>query len=408
MPVYEYRALNTAGKVIRGIVDADDVRGARAKLRKSGIFPTELREDKVIGSRETRRELHISSLFRRVKAQDVSLMIRQLSTLLAAGLPLVESLTALIEQVDTPYLKRVITQVREKVNEGGTLADAFVEYPRVFSPLAVNMTRAGEASGALEIVLLRLADFTESQVALRNKIWAAMTYPILMTFVGAGVLFFLLTFVIPTVTQIFRDLEQSLPWPTVILISLSSFLREYWWVLFLGVLALVFVANKYRNTEKGRFLYDRLKLRIPVFGSLFQKVAISRFSRTLGILLESGLPLLNALTIVKAVVNNTVLAQAIEEAGENISEGQDIASPLRRSHLFPPLVIHMIAVGEKSGRLEELLRRIAENYDNEIETTVQGLTAILEPVMILIMGVVVGFIVLSILLPIFEMNQIVR
>ncbi len=407
MPVYEYKALNTAGKTIRGIVDADDVRGARAKLRKSGIFPTELRED-TGASKETWREIRFVAFFRRVKAQDVSLMVRQLSTLLAAGLPLVESLTAVIDQVHNPSLKRVLTQVREKVNEGSTLADAFAEHPRVFSPLSVNMTRAGEASGALEIVLLRLADFAESQVALRNKIWAAMTYPILMTFVGAGVMFFLLTFVIPTVTQIFRDLEQSLPLPTVILIAFSSFLREYWWVLAVFLSGIVFAIKKYCDTEKGRFFYDKLKLRIPVFGSLFQKVAISRFARTLGILLESGLPVLNALDIVKAVVNNKILALAIEEARKNISEGQDITSPLRRSTLFPPLVLHMIAVGEKSGRLEEMLKRIAESYDNEIETTVQGLTAILEPVMILIMGVVVGFIVLSILLPIFEMNQIVR
>ncbi|RMF86306.1 MAG: type II secretion system protein GspF [Nitrospinota bacterium] len=407
MPVYEYKALNPAGKLVRGIVDADDMRSARTKLRKAGIFPTELRED-TVGKRGARQEIRFTTLLHRVKPQDVALMVRQLSTLTVAGLPLVESLTALIEQVDHPYLKRVITQVREKVNEGSTLADALAEHPRIFSPLAVNMIRAGEASGALDIVLLRLADFTESQVALRNKIWAAMTYPILMTFVGSGVLFFLLTFVIPVVTQIFQDMEQSLPLVTRVLIGVSTFLQRYWWLLLVGILTLVFAARKYRQTEAGSLLYDKLKLRFPVFGPLFQKVAISRFSRTLSILLDSGITLLTALDIVKAVMNNKVLAAAVEEARKSISEGQDIASPLRRSQLFPPLVVHMIAVGEKSGKLEEMLRRIAESYDNEVEATVQGLTSILEPFMILVMGAVVGFIVLSILLPIFEMNQIVR
>jgi general secretion pathway protein F len=406
VPVYEYRALNPSGRSIKGIVDADSSRAARLKLRRSGIYPIELHEEAEVQSEK--RDLDVLRFFRRIKLQEVSIMVRQLSTLLSAGLPLVESLTAVIEQVPNPGLKKIATQVRERVNEGSSLADAFAQHPRVFSTLFVNMTRAGERSGALEIVLERLADFTEKQVAFRHKISAAMVYPILMTFVGIGVLGFLLGYVIPTVTQIFEDLKQTLPLPTLILMTVSDGLRRFWWVGVVVVALLLLGIDRYSRTESGRLVLDRIKLKAPIFGPLALKIAIARFTRTLAILLKSGVPVLTSMDIVKNVVNNRVLMQVIEEARDNIREGQDIAPPLRRSQLFPPLATHMIAVGEKSGKLEDMLVRVADAFETDVETTVQGLTALIEPLMILFMGSIIGFIALSILLPIFQINQIVN
>jgi general secretion pathway protein F len=404
--VYEYRALNAAGRTIKGIVDADSSRAARLKLRRNGIYLVELHEEAEAHSEK--RDLDVFRLLRRIKLQETAVMVRQLSTLLSAGLPLVESFTAVIEQVPNPSLKKIATQVRERVNEGSSLADAFAQHPRVFSALFVNMTRAGERSGTLEIVLERLADFTEKQVAFRHKIAAAMVYPILMTFVGIGVLGFLLGYVIPTVTQIFEDLKQTLPLPTLLLMTASDALRRFWWVGLVGVALILLAVDRYGRTEAGRLVLDRFKLKAPIFGQLTLKIAIARFSRTLAILLNSGVPVLTSLDIVKNVVNNQVLQHVIAEARDNIREGQDIAPPLRRSQLFPPLVTHMIAVGEKSGKLEDMLLRVADTFEAEVETSVQGLTALIEPLMILVMGSVVGFIALSILLPIFQINQIVR
>lgn len=406
MPVYEYRALNTSGRAVKGIVDADSSRAARLKLRRNGIFPTELHEE--AEAQGGKREFDVLRFLRRVKLQEVAITVRQLSTLLSAGLPLVESLTAIIEQVPNPALKKIVTQVRERVNEGSSLADAFAQHPRIFSSLFVNMTRAGERSGALEIVLERLADFTENQVAFRHKISAAMVYPILMTFVGIGVLGFLLGYVIPTVTQIFEDLKQTLPLPTLILMMASDALRRYWWVGVVVLALMLLGIDRYSRTEAGRLVLDRVKIKAPIFGPLALKVAIARFTRTLAILLRSGVPVLTSMDIVKNVVSNRVLEHVIEEARDNIREGQDIAPPLRRSQLFPPMATHMIAVGEKSGKLEDMLMRVADTFETDVETTVQGLTALIEPLMILLMGSVIGFIALSILLPIFQINQIVK
>jgi general secretion pathway protein F len=406
VPVYEYRALNATGRTVKGIIDADSSKSARLKLRRNGIFPIELHEE--TAARSEKRELDLLRFLRRIKLQETAVMVRQVSTLLSAGLPLIESLTAVIDQVPNPALKKIMTQVRERVNEGSTLADAFAQHPRVFSPLIVNMTRAGERSGALEIVLERLADFSEKQVAFRHKISAAMVYPILMTFIGFGVLGFLLGYVIPTVTQIFQDLKQTLPLPTLLLIAVSDALRRFWWAGVVALVLMLFAIDRYGRTDAGRLVLDRLKLKAPIFGALALKVAIARFTRTLAILLKSGVPVLTSLDIVKNVVNNRVLQHIIEEARDNIREGQDIAPPLRRSQLFPPLATHMIAVGEKSGKLEDMLLRVSDAFETEVETTVQGLTALIEPLMILLMGAVVGFIALSILLPIFQINQIVR
>jgi general secretion pathway protein F len=278
----------------------------------------------------------------------------------------------------------------------------------VFSDLYVNMVRAGEAAGALEIVLLRLADYTESYAQLRNKVRSALTYPILMAVTGAAILMFLLAYVVPKITKIFSENQATLPLMTRILLAISGFAQDYWWLLLVAAMAAIVSIQMSRRTEAGRLRFDRYLLSLPYLGTLFKKVALARFARTLATLLKSGVNLLTALDIVKNVVNNALLSQAIEEARESIREGQSIAPPLKKSGLFPPMLVHMIAVGEKSGELETMLTKAAEAYDNDVSTSVATITSVLEPLMILFGGAVVLFIVLAILLPIFEMNQLVR
>jgi len=415
MPVYAYKGLTNEGKAVAGVIDADSPKGARLKLRRTGVFPTDLAEERArrtaVAAAEpepSRLQLNVGQLFEHITPQDLALMTRQLSTLVGAGLPLVECLSALIEQIDNARVKRTLSQVREQVVEGRAFAEALRDHPRVFSDLYVNMVRAGEASGALDVVLLRLAEYTESAAQLRSKVKTAMTYPILMASAGGTIMIFLLAFVVPKVTRIFAETKAALPLMTVILLALSNFLAQYWWVLVCGVIAAVIAVRVSVRTPAGRLRYDGYVLRFPYFGKLVKKVALARFSRTLSTLLSSGIPLLASLDIVKNVVNNAVLSEAIENARNSIREGQSIAPPLRKSGLFPPLVLHMVAVGEKSGELEEMLSRAADAYDNEVEASVAAMTSILEPVMILVMGAIVLFIVLAILLPIFELNDLVH
>ena len=408
MPVYTYNALDVRGKTKKGVVNADSARAARVKLRQAGLFTTDLLETSALETPEQSRALSFLQTLRRVGPQDVTVMIRQMATLLAANLTVVDTLTALIEQTEHRTLQRTLIQVRESVLEGRTLADAMGQHRRVFAPLFVNMVRAGEASGALPVVMLRLADFSERQLDTRKKVTAKMYYPMFMVGIGVLVLFALLTYVVPTVTTLFSNMRRSLPLPTVILIAVSNFLQAYWWLLVLGLLGLFIALRQYSHTARGERLFDTWKIRAPLFGKLILKVAMSRFTRTLGILLHSGIPLLDALDISRAVVNNTVLAEAIATARDAIREGADIASPLKASGYFPPLVSHMISIGEKSGQLEDMLLRVAESYDKEVETNVEGLTSLVEPVIIVVMALVVFGIMLAVLLPIFELNTIVR
>jgi general secretion pathway protein F len=408
MPVYTYNALDERGKTTKGIINADSARAARAKLRQSGLFPTELLETQEADAQRQGKSLRDLQVLRRIRAQDLTIMTRQFATLLAANLTVVDSLTALIEQTESPTLKKVLIQVREDVNEGSSLATALDQHRRVFSNLFINMIRAGEASGALPLVLLRLADFSERQLDTRKRIASKMYYPFFMVAVGSLVLFALLTYVVPTVTTIFDNMRQTLPWPTLVLITVSNFLRTFWWLLGMGVIAIVLLLQHYYHTERGTAIVDRWKIRLPVVGKLILKMAMSRFTRTLGILLHSGIPLLDALDISRAVVNNTVLSEAIATAKDAIREGADIAGPLKASGYFPPLVSHMISIGEKSGRLEDMLLRIADAYDNEVQISIEGLTSLVEPVIIVVMAMVVFSIMLAVLLPIFELNSIVR
>lgn len=406
MAVYEYKGLDAAGRLTRGIIDADSPRLARAKLRRSGVFPTEIAIERA--KKSMAEGISLGELFSRIRIQDISLMTRQMATLVGAGLPIVEALNALIDQTENARLKKVITQVRESVNEGSSLADAMGRFPKVFSELYVNMINAGESSGALDIVLKRLADFMESQAILRNKVVSTLSYPLILVVVGIAILSFLLIYVVPKVVRVFDDLQQALPLPTQILISLTDFLRGYWWAILIVIGGILFSLMQYVATESGHRNYDRIVLRIPITGKLLRTIVTTRFARTLAILLNSGIPLLRSMDIARAVVDNAIISEAIESAQEGIREGEPIAEPLRRSNVFPSMVTHMIAVGEKTGELEQMLFRVSEAYDNEVETTISRMTTLLGPFVILVLGGVVLFIVLAILLPMFEMNQIVR
>jgi general secretion pathway protein F len=420
MAVYEYKGLTTEGRDISGIIDADSPKTARAKLRQSGIYPTDVAEGagevsygagSSVQADRSGQPLSWRSRIRvaeRVGMMEVSLMTRHLATLTAAKLPLMEALSALMDQLEKGELKRIVAGIRERVKEGSSLAVALAQYPSVFSEIYINMVRAGEASGTLDGMLLRLADYLEYQVKLRNQLIATLTYPLFMVIIGGLILFGLVTFVVPKITLIFEEVHQVLPLPTVILIAVSHFLNDYWWIILLAGALGIFALQQYIKTPAGRIQYDRFLLRMPVMGRVTLMVAISRFTRTLSTLLTSGVPLLQALDVVRNVVQNAVLAEAIDRARQNIGEGQSLAEPLRKSGMFPPLVTHMIAVGEKSGDLEPMLIKVSEAYDNEVEAIIGTLTALLTPVMILVMGAIIGFIVMAILLPIFELSQIVR
>jgi general secretion pathway protein F len=409
LPVYSYKGVTNAGRATRGFVDADSDRTARQKLRREGVYLTELLESAGaarLPSQERKARFSLSFV-RPIPGTDLAIATRQLATLLGAGIPLVESLGALTEQVEHARLKGVIAQVRDRVNEGATLADALTR-AGPFSELYVSMVRAGEAGGALEQVLRRLADYLESQVRTRNRVLSIMLYPMMMMLFAVLVVILLVTVVLPQITQLLESFEMDLPWHTQLIISGSHFLRSWWWALVAGGIVAVIAFRAVARTERGREAFDGLKLRIPIFGRVIRILAISRFTRTLSTLLAGGIPIVKALEISKFVAANQVLGAAIERAKESITEGSSIASPLRRSGHFPPLVTHMVDVGEKSGELEAMLAKVADTYDEQVETAVTRLTALLEPILILIMVGVVLVIMLSTLVPLLQLTSAMK
>lgn len=412
MPVYEYKGLDSGGKAIAGIIDADTAKIARSRLRKQGVFPTEISEQ-VEGAAKgsgLNLEIDVSKYFQFISPRDVAILTTQMSTLIGAHIPMAEALAALVDQAEKARLKIVMSKVKEKVNEGSTLADALQDHPRIFDDLYVHMVRAGEKSGALAEVLKRLSKFTESQVKLQGQILSALAYPVLMSCVGLAILFGLFVGVLPRVRGLFDSLggEQGLPLITRIVFFFGDALVGWGWLLpFVGVAAF-FGIRRFIRTEKGRERFDTFKLNMPVFGKINRLVAVSRFCRTLATLLVSGVPIINALQIVEAVVGNVVLARAIQNATVNIQEGQSIAVPLRQSGEFPPLVTHMIAIGERTGELEQMLTSVADAYEDQVEATVATLTSLLAPMMILVMGGVVFLVALGLLLPMNQLSQMIH
>ncbi len=404
MPLFEYSGLNSQGRKVSGKVDGSGRKVVMQKLSQQGIFLTDLKEIAAAADTGKGRRLALK-LGRRIAPAELAAATRQLGTLLGAGIPLDEVLATVADQTDQSLLSTTFLSIREEVLEGSPFHKALEAQRRIFPDLFINMIQVGESSGTLDQVLHRLADFLDEQARIRSRIQAALAYPILMTLVGIGVLVFLFIFVVPKITTMLTEMGQALPWPTRFLITFSSFLGTWWWLLLLLIGAGVLVLRRYTATEKGRLKIDRLSLRLPLYGRLSLTVATAWFARTLGTLLHSGIPLLRALDITKALLKNRVLRQAVDTAQKEVQEGGSLARSLKNSAAFPPMLAQITAAGEKSGQLEPMLFRLAETYEHQTDLAITGLLSLLEPILILIMGTVVGFVVLAILLPIFEASQ---
>lgn len=405
MPIFEFKALDASGKAVKGNVDADSPKTARAKLKKQGLVVTEVRE-KAAGGGGSGVNRQVSLFGGRVSPKDIAFMTRQLASLVKANIPLVECLTALVEQSENDKLKVALSEVRNDVNEGLSLAKATAKHPKIFDTVSINMIEAGESSGTLGLVLLRLADLKEAQMRLRNKLFSAMMYPVLMMLTSLALVIYIFIKVIPQISTIFDGMGKPIPTLTQVLIGISGFLVDWWFLVIGGVFFGAGAFNRYISTNKGKAWWDRTKLKFPVFGILFRLVAVTRFANTMSTLLSSGVPILSAMNIAKNLVDNVPISNAIATARENITEGQSIAEPLRRSGEFPPMVIHMISIGEKTGELPEMLKNVSHTYEEQVNVKIEGLAALLEPAMIIMMGGIVVFIVLAVLLPLMEMTNI--
>jgi len=406
VPVFEYKGVDGAGRTQKGYVDAESARAARLQLRGNGVFPTELREGSAAAAAAaheagSRFELRMPAFG--VSLTDQAVATRQLATLVGAGVPLVSALGAVSEQSENTRLKSEFGRVRDRLNEGASLADAMAS-GNVFSELYTSMVRAGEAGGALEAILDRLAQYLEAQVRLRNKVSAILVYPIFMLVFTLIVVGVLVTFVLPQITTLLDSLDQELPIYTEIIIRGSEWVRSFWWVLALAALGAFLGVRAFIATERGRLVWDRTILRLPVVGRVARVVAVSRFSRTLATLLAGGIPIVRAMDVGRDVAGNVVIGAAIDKARESITEGASIAGPLRQSRQFPAMVTQMIEVGEQSGQLEAMLAKVAETYDEEVETTVSRLTALLEPLLILVMVGIVLLIIMATLQPVLKLT----
>jgi general secretion pathway protein F len=402
VPVYTYKAFTSAGQVKSGIADADSPREARLKLRRDGLLVTDIVEVEGLAQKKSSR--WSQRRMRRLTAREMPQATRQLATLLGSGIALNDALKALVEQIETPALEKVFRNVREKITQGASFAEALEQHPGVFQPLFISMVRAGEAAGNTDVVLERLAQFMLKQSRMKNRVIAALLDPLIMVGVGTIVVTVLITKVVPKLIVLVESRGSELPGPTALLKSISEFLGAYWYLLALGVVLANMAIGAVRRTPAGRYRTDKLLLGLPIFGDLFKKQAVSRFAITLSTLLKTGVPVLDALRIVRDIVGNSVLQRVLDDLHKAILQGADIATPLKRSGVFPPAVGDMIAVGEQSGELERVLDRLAEAYVTEVEIATERLTAVIEPVMILIMAVLVAFIVMAIVLPMLQLG----
>jgi type IV pilus assembly protein PilC len=417
MPRYTYVALDSRGQESKGLVDASSSSEAIGQLRQAGYFPTNISEERAALDADKRPERHAAKapqakriprsknivLFQRKSIKPKTLMIftRQLATLIDAGLPLLRGLNVLAKQERDSVLKSAINKVADSVQEGSTFSEGLAQHPRLFNDLYVNMVRAGEVGGVLDLVLTRIAEFQEKAQKVKNKVVAAMVYPIIVLLLALAIMSFLLVFIVPKFEAIFHDMlgDKPLPAITLFVIGISDFMQKHWPVL-LGVMGTLFAAGKVAaRARAGRAIIDRAKLRAPLFGDLIRKTSISRFSRTLGTLVTSGVPILQALEITLKTAGNVVIARAISQVHDSVKEGESITQPLEASGAFPPMVISMVDVGEETGQLPEMLLKIAEVYDDEVDNSVAALTSLLEPVMIVLLALIVGTIVIALFMP---------
>ena len=406
MPIFEYKAINSDNRVKKGIIDADTPRDARLKLKKDALFVTDIKESR----RKKKTAVSIKGVTgvdapNKARLEQVAAVTRQMASLLQAGIPLAETLRMIIEQAPDKKIESVFRDIREKVTQGMPLGDAVLQHPAYFTELYANMVRAGESSGALDKVLVRLAQFLQAQTRLKNKVGAAMIYPLIMMIVGVIVVAILMTAVVPKVTQLIRGRGQELPLPTQILVACSDFLVNYWLLVMIGALCVVIAFQMFVNSERGRLAFDTFKLKLPVFGDLARKQAMARFSITLATLLRSGVPALQAISITKNVLDNVVLQNALQTVHDRVVEGTDISTPMKMSGAFPPTISYMVGVGEQAGNLEEMLERISLTYDEEVDLATSKLTSVLEPLIIVLLAGVVAGIVIAIVLPLLQLQR---
>ncbi|GAB4152995.1 MAG: type II secretion system F family protein [Planctomycetota bacterium] len=406
MPVFEYRAIDNANKPKRGLIDADTPRDARIKLKRENLYVTDIKESR----KKARRAIAVKGITgvqapNKYRMEQVAAVTRQMASLLAAGIPLAETLRMVIEQAPDKKIETAFRDIREKVTQGMPFGDAVLHHPAYFNDLYSNMVKAGESSGALDRVLLRLAAFMQAQTRMKNKVGAALIYPMIMLVVGVVVVAVLMTFVVPKVTQLLKGRGQTLPLPTQILVGVSNFLVQYWLLVMIGLLLLTICFQLFVNSKRGGLLWDRFKLRLPIFGDLMVKQSMARFSITFATLLRSGVPALQSLQVTKNVVENRVLIDALDTVHDHVIEGTDLSTPMKLSGVFPPMVSYMVGVGEQAGNLEEMLERVAATYDEEVELATQKLTSVLEPMIIVFLACIVAGIVIAIVMPLLQMQQ---
>ncbi len=403
MPIFEYKGLKRDGSNTKGIIDAENLRAARVKLKKDNVFVVDIRDKKKLDPSKKNKGPRKTGT---VAVKDLALMTRQLAVLIKANIPLVDALTAVSEQVEQPVLAEAIADAKNMVNEGSPFYKALSKYPSLFSNIYISMVEAGEMSGSLDVILLRLAEFTEAQADLRAKVSTAMTYPIIMLTVTCALMGFLFVFLIPKMVTVFESNPSLvLPWFTIALINASQFTVNYWYFMVGAVVMAFLLFRNWKNSPTGKDQWDTISLKLPILGPTVRMVAVARFTRTTATLLNGGVPMLAALDIVRNVVDNKVIAAAIDEARSNISEGESIAGPLKRSGQFPPLIIHMVNIGEKTGELENMLTQVSDAYDFQVKNKLESLTSLMGPVVIVIMGMAIAMIVFAVMIPMFEMTN---
>ncbi|MCB9061860.1 MAG: type II secretion system F family protein [Halobacteriovoraceae bacterium] len=401
MAIYKYTAINKLGKEVVANINADSTAQAKLILKAQGFMLLNIKEQKS----DRMKEKSTFSFGSGVSVADLSMMTRQLATLIKARIQIVESLQALVDQTENPHLRLALSDIKKKVNEGSSLAKAMADYPKVFDHVFVNMVEAGESSGTLDIVLIRLAEFTESQVKLKNKIKGAMTYPIIIFSFTGIIMLGIFLFIMPQITKLFTSRKINLPWMTEVCIWISDVLRQYWLLIILAILSSIFLFRKYINSQKGKRNWHHVLLIMPIVKDLTIMINISRFCSTLSTLLNSGVPIMAALRIVKNLVGNIHMQELVDSARDNVSQGGLMSTALAEGQLFPTMVTHMMKLGEQSGEVEEMLTIIAENYNDQVNNKLDGLTSIIEPIMMIGLGAAVGFIVLSVVMPIMELNN---
>jgi type IV pilus assembly protein PilC len=413
--------MDARGKEVSSVVDAESTAAAVARIREQGFFPTQVSEVGATapskraatppartgakGKKKSIWQMEIGG--GRVKGKALAQMTRQLATLIGAGLPLLRGLNVLKKQERNPVLNRTLGALIDSVESGSTFSEALAQHPKIFTKLYVNMVKAGEVGGVLEVVLSRLAEFQEKAEKIKSKVKAAMVYPAIVLTLAFVMLFVLMLFIVPKFESIFADLlpGQNLPKLTQIVSGASKFMVNHILIVFGSIVAFVIVIRLILKSDKGRFIWDAMKLKMPIFGDLFRKVAVSRFSRTLGTLVSSGVPILQALNIVRETAGNAIIARAVRHVHDSVKEGESIAAPLEQSRVFPPMVISMIDVGEETGELSDMLIKIADTYDEEVDTAVAALTSTLEPILLVFLAAIVGTIVISLFLPIISIIE---